>query len=153
MEQIYVQQFVSIKEATRNKIREVFDIKRSSHAEVITDSMGMGIVVCDGTTNEDLKELTIEKMRDFLGSIPVNETITGLLKQVVDKIEEVNVVTPTILEKPQEQPISLEPQAQTSTLETNPTNLNPTYKCPDCEYTNASKQGLRMHIYKKHTKK
>lgn len=141
MEQIYVQQFVLLKESTRNKLREIFRIPRSSHAEVVTDHMGVGTVVCDGTTNVDLQQLTVEKMRDYLGTAAVNETISDLLKQVVDKIE---YVEPPVEIKPVE--VKIEPKVE----EKVEINVN---KCPDCEYVNASKQGMRMHVLRKHLHK
>lgn len=141
--------WVSVNSNTRDKLREIFKIPRTSHAEVITDSMGKGTVVCDGTSNVDLQELTVEKMIDFLGTAAIDETIYDLFKKVVEKIETPELIESTTIElKPSIEPIN----ASSDVLKEEQTIIN-VNKCPDCEYTHASKQGLRMHIYKKHTKK
>lgn len=136
IEQITVPIWVSLSQETRNKLRQIFFIPHSSHAEVVTDAMGNSKVISDGTTNEDLKTLSVERMRDFLGSAAINETVYDLFKRTVEKVEEVTNGT-------------LEPKIENGSAIL-PTN---TLKCPDCEYTHASKQGMRMHIYAKHTKK
>lgn len=47
----------------RSRIRILFSIPRSSHAEVVD-----GKLMTDGTTAKDFEALTIEKMKDYLKS-------------------------------------------------------------------------------------
>lgn len=136
--------WVSVKAETRNKLREIFLVPKTSFAQVVTDHMGVGTVISDGCTNEDLKSLTVEKMQDYLGTVAVNDTVFDLFKRCVEKIEYIAPVE----EKPQEGAISENPILKETTSE-----QSNVIKCPDCEYTHASKQGMRMHIMKRHTKK
>ncbi len=53
--------WVHLSSETRSRIRSLFNIPRSSHV-VVND----GYMETDGTTVEDLKHLTVEKMRDHL---------------------------------------------------------------------------------------
>lgn len=53
--------WVSLSNEQRNRIRSIFLIPRSSHT-VVND----GRIESDGTTYEDLKHLTIEKMQVYL---------------------------------------------------------------------------------------
>lgn len=138
IEQVTVPTWVSVKYETRTKLRELFMIPHSSHAEVITDAMGHSTVMSDGTTNTDLQSLTVERLRDYLGSAAINETVHDLFKKVVEKIEK---------------PVEIVPQGSINEVKSEPIKEVNNNKCPDCEYTHASKQGLRMHIMKKHLKK
>ncbi len=55
--------WVSLPNEVRHKIRIAFKIPRSSNT-VVDD----GKVLTDGTTDEDLKHLTTEKMQEYLGN-------------------------------------------------------------------------------------
>lgn len=154
IEQITTPIFLSVSKETRDKIRKEFLIGMSGHAEVVTDQFGKATVLCDGTTNSDLQNLTVEKMRDFLGTAAVNETVYDLFKRVVEKIEEPEKIA-KILEVDREEGIKsgiLSPEPIIQQTE-KPQTINNVNKCPDCEYTHASKNGLRMHIMKKHLHK
>lgn len=102
------------------------------------------MVMCDGTTLADLQHLTAEKMRDFIGTAAIDETLNDLFNKCIKKIE-----TPTNADIVQPLSTTKQEIASSEVLKDN-TNVN---KCPDCEYVHASKQGLRMHIYAKHTRK
>ncbi len=53
--------WISLPNEVRYKIRSIFSIPRSSNT-VVND----GVVETDGTTHQDLQNLTVEKMRDYL---------------------------------------------------------------------------------------
>ncbi len=149
-EQVTVHLWVSVKTDTRNKLRGIFLIPKSSFAQVVTDHMGIATVISDGSTNEDLKCLTVEKMQDFLGSVAANDTVFDLFKRCVEKME---YIAP-IEEKPLTEPISENPIVMETTSEETKTpnvpNVPNVYKCADCAYTHASPRGIRMHSMKKH---
>ena len=142
-EQIYPQQWVQLKPETRAKLREIFLIPKTSFAQVVTDHMGVGTVVSDGTTIVDLQSLTVEKMRDYLGTAAVDETVYDLFKRCIEKLETIEPKITVIDNVPH-----VEYKEEGMVMK----NIN-VNKCPDCEYTHASKQGLRMHILKKHLHK
>lgn len=79
-----IHMWVSLPNEVRYRIRTLFNIPRSSNT-IVSD----GVIETDGTTNEDFKALTIEKMQNYLG-----ETSTDfhkLFDKVVAKIiEEMN---------------------------------------------------------------
>ena len=144
IQQITTPLFVSLSPETRDKIREIFKVPRTSYAEVVTNPMGQATVVCDGTTNVDLQQLTVEKMRDFLGTAAINETIYDLFKKCVEKIE---TPVPEAI---------VQPVSTTTANIASPNDIKATInvnKCPDCAYTHASVKGLRMHILRKHLHK
>ncbi len=143
LEQVTIPIWVSLDIETRNKLRQIFLIPKSSHADVVTDHMGVARVMSDGTTNEDLKQLSVEKMRDYLGTAAINETVYDLFKQVVDKIEKVETF----------KEIENLPNPFIQVIHDKVDFVPKVLKCEDCDYTHASKQGLRMHILKKHLKK
>ena len=76
-----VSTWVSLSNEVRNRIRAIFEIPRSSHV-VVND----GRVETDGTTYEDLKKLTVEKMQSYVGD---NSTdFHKLFDMVVAKVTE-----------------------------------------------------------------
>lgn len=76
--------WVSLSSEQRNKIRQLFSIPRSSH--VIVDD---GKIVTDGTTTEDFKHLTVEKMQEYLkdDSTDFHKLFDKVLSRVQDEIE------------------------------------------------------------------
>lgn len=58
-----MQTWLSLSNETRNRIRKDLGIKKSGHVEVFD-----GHVLCDGTMMEDLAELTLAKMQEYVGS-------------------------------------------------------------------------------------
>jgi hypothetical protein len=136
---------VSVKASTRAKLRQIFFIPHSSHADVVTDHMGIATVMSDGTTNVDLQSLTVEKMHDYLGSAAINETVHDLFKRCVQKIE-----SPT--PEPIIQPLSttkaeIAPQID---LKADSKVVGETIKCEKCAFESKSAFAIRMHISKKH---
>lgn len=73
--------WVSLPNEVRHRIRVLFSIPRSS-STVVND----GKIETDGTTYEDFKHLTIEKMQNYLGSKSSN--LYELFDQVVARIND-----------------------------------------------------------------
>lgn len=145
LDQVTVPTWVSVKTETRTKLREIFLIPHSSHAQVITDQMGKSTLLSDGTTNEDLKALSVEKMQDYLGSVAADDTVHSLFKRCVDKVE-----TPTqdsIVENPSTNLPSVPP---TSEIKGDSKVENGVIKCEKCAFESKSKIGMRLHVGKKH---
>ena len=104
---ISIHTWLSLSDEVRYRIRSIFKIPRSSNT-VVND----GKIETDGTTNEDFKHLTVEKMQTYL-----NETSTDFYKlfdKVIEKVkEELSpktipvVVTPTVISNP---PVIYPPQ-------------------------------------------
>lgn len=100
---ISVPMWVSLPDPVRAKIRILFNIPRSSNVVVFD-----GRVETDGTTHEDLKNLTTEKMQKYLHSestdfhklfdLVVAQVIESMqpIKQIVEATEglQVNLETP-----------------------------------------------------------
>lgn len=88
-QQVTTSQWLLLKPETRDKLREIFFIPKSSCVEVVTDMSGIGHVMSDGTTHKDLATITVEKMRDYLGQelTTLDETFNSLFEKVVAKIE------------------------------------------------------------------
>lgn len=160
IEQITIPIWVSLSNETRGKLREIFKIPMSTHTEVVTDHMGKGIILCDGSTNVDLQVITVEKLQDFLGSIALNENIYDLFKRAVMKIEskeETVESTARQLELPLDtrdvpkNAIEVK-RADIKADQDGITEIktSTTFRCPECIYENASKQGMRMHMMRKH---
>lgn len=76
--------WTSLSAEQRLRIRALFDIPRSSHV-VVND----GRMETDGTTNEDFKHLTTEKMQAYLGSdsTDFHRLFDMVLSRVQDEIE------------------------------------------------------------------
>lgn len=86
--------WVSLPNEVRYRIRAIFNIPRSSNT-VVND----GAIETDGTTYEDFKALTIEKMQEYLGSTDTD--FHKLFDEVVAKVNDelypkVAVVAPVI---------------------------------------------------------
>ena len=67
---ISIHTWLSLSDEVRYRIRSIFKIPRSSNT-VVND----GKIETDGTTNEDFKHLTVEKMQTYL-----NDTSTDFYK-------------------------------------------------------------------------
>ena len=78
---ISIHTWLSLSDEVRYSIRSIFKIPRSSNT-VVND----GKIETDGTTNEDFKHLTVEKMQTYL-----NDTSTDFYKlfdRVIEKVKE-----------------------------------------------------------------
>ena len=73
--------WTSLSNEVRYRVRVAFNIPRSSTVEV-----NDGVVVSDGTTPEDFKALTIEKMQTYLSD--TSNDFHKLFDKVVAKINE-----------------------------------------------------------------
>ena len=73
--------WVSLSNEVRHRIRVAFNIPRSSTVDV-----NDGVVVSDGTTADDFKALTIEKMQNFVDS--ESNDFHKLFDAVVAKVNE-----------------------------------------------------------------
>ena len=158
MEQIYGPQWVKVKLETRTKMRELFLIPKTSHAEVVNNEYGISSVISDGTTNTDLQQLTVEKMRDFLGTVAINENVLDLFKQVVEKIEQIEpvvekipetVITSTPQEKPQVAQIPEIPSTLND-IKADSVVVDNILKCSKCAFETKSNFAMKMHLGKKH---
>jgi hypothetical protein len=148
IEQITVPLWLSVTKETRDKLRELFLIPKSASCEVVTNEMGVGIVISDGTTNVDLQQLSVPKMIDYLGTAAIDETVYDLFKRCIEKIETIVISTPIpSIEKP------LVPIAETlpqNDIKADSKVVGDTIKCEKCEFQTASKFAMRMHVGKKH---
>lgn len=78
--QINTFQWVSLPQETRNRLIEIFSLKKSGHVEVENKT-----VMTDGYTNQDLAGITVEKMQEYTGTD--EEEYFSLFKAVLAKIE------------------------------------------------------------------
>ena len=149
IEQITQPIWVSLKLETRNKLREIFKVPRSSASETITDNFGVSHIVSDGSTNVDLQAITVEKLVEYVGSAAINETIYDLFKRAVAKAETPAIVIETV--DVHKGDFLKMPEIKDATPTINvPEGKTPLFKCPECAYTHASKRGMRMHQMRKH---
>jgi hypothetical protein len=76
--------WVSLPNDVRHKIRGIFSIPRSESVFV-----NDGVIETDGTTPQDFKVLTVEKMQSFLSSeeTDFNKLFDLVVARVVDEIE------------------------------------------------------------------
>lgn len=81
--QVSVHDWLALPMLIRVEMRKVFNIPRSSHTLVEGN-----IVKSDGTTYEDLKAITIEKLQVFLNTDPEQTDFVKLFNGVVAKIAE-----------------------------------------------------------------
>lgn len=63
-ERIYQQHWMALPKNVRHHLVEIFDIKRSGITEIRDQE-----VISDGTTNNDLGEITLEKLNEYIGSV------------------------------------------------------------------------------------
>ncbi len=82
--------WVSLPNEVRHKIRVAFQIPRSSNT-VVDD----GKIITDGTTDEDLKHLTTEKMQTYLGdtSTDYHKLFDKVIAKVTEELYPTIVVT------------------------------------------------------------
>ncbi len=75
--------WVSLPSEVRHKIRILFKIPRSSNT-VVDD----GKIITDGTTDEDLKHLTTEKMQEYLHdtSTDYHKLFDKVIARIVDEL-------------------------------------------------------------------
>ncbi len=104
--QLSVENWVSLPQDTRDKLREVFNVRRSTMASVVG-----GRLMCDGSTYEDLGVITVEAMQSFLGSKDKNfqdliakciAKVNGeeVKEEVKEMVKEVVEVVGSVEEKP-----------------------------------------------------
>lgn len=62
-EQIYQHQFMALPRDVRDRLRLIFNIPRTGIIEVVDKT-----VITDGTTNENMKVVTHEKLKEYIGS-------------------------------------------------------------------------------------
>ena len=81
---ISLHMWVSLPNEVRHRIRALFSIPRSSNT-VVND----GRIETDGTTNEDFKHLTIDKMQKYLNdtSSDFHKLFDMVVAKVVDEIQ------------------------------------------------------------------
>lgn len=72
--QITIPQWLSLTIETRQRLKELFSIPRSSGSQV-----NDGVVVSDGHTHEDLKRVSIEAMVKYLNGVSVVKGDEGYL--------------------------------------------------------------------------
>lgn len=82
--------WLSLNNEMRHKVRTLFAIPRSSNT-VVND----GKIESDGTTNEDLQHLTIQKMQDFV--LSDSNDMHYLFGLVIEKIKNPEVVGAVIV--------------------------------------------------------
>ena len=115
-------QWMQISQKTREKLREIFCIPRSSYSWVRDN-----YVVTDGVTNKDLEALTDEKMQDYSG---VSGTSEKMLEECIKKIEKLPKLTEAKLVEAIEDIVP--------------------FKCSKCEFVGTSDKTLKFHIIKEH---
>lgn len=96
MHTISLNTWVELPNPIRYKIREIFNIPRSSNTMVVD-----GMIESDGTTHEDIQHLTIEKMQKYLGD--ASEDLHVLFDKVVARVNDelqgrVNIVEVPVIE-------------------------------------------------------
>jgi hypothetical protein len=147
IEQITVPTWLTISAETRMKLREIFKINQSSHTQVVTDQFGKPQVLSDGCTDADLQAITVEKLRDFLGTAASDETIYDLFKLTVRKVEKPGMIETASVE---EKHATNEPVAPTNDIKADSRVVGDTLKCEKCAFETRSKFAMRMHMGKKH---
>ena len=60
---IYQHQWMSLEKEVRNHLISIFDIPKTGICEIIDQ-----VVICDGVTNQDLQEITKDRMVAYVGS-------------------------------------------------------------------------------------
>lgn len=80
-----VQEWLKLSPTTRAVITDLFSVPRSRGAQI--ETMGeTSVVKSDGCTEEDLKQITIEKMQSFLNDSSSSDYV-ALFNAVVTKVE------------------------------------------------------------------
>lgn len=93
--------WVSLPNEVRYRIRSTFHIPRSSNSHVDN-----GIIITDGVTPDDLKQLTIEKMQKYLStnSTDFHKLFDSVVAKISDELAGVFVTTPGLEVAPTEVP-------------------------------------------------
>jgi len=73
--------WISLSNEQRIRIRAIFNIPRSAHVQV-----NDGVIETDGTTPEDFKALSVEKMKAYLSSD--SDDFHKLFDMVIAKVQE-----------------------------------------------------------------
>lgn len=91
---ISIATWVSLPTEVRYRIRALFKIPRSSNT-VVND----GRIETDGTTHEDFKHLTIEKMQDYLNVVhsDFHKLFDGVVARVSDELQKPKVLSAVIV--------------------------------------------------------
>jgi hypothetical protein len=85
--QIFVPQWIGLSQETREKLRQIFNIKRSVQVEVVNN-----VLISDGSTDKDLSVMTAETMRTYLKS--KEKDFVKLFNAVSDSLETPKIVEP-----------------------------------------------------------
>lgn len=104
--QLYVPEWIGLKQETRIKLEEIFNIGKSVGTEVVNNT-----IVCDGHSNRDLEVMNVSTMQEYINSS--EEDFMKLFTKVLNKVEgekeevevvetpvEINTQTETINAKP-----------------------------------------------------
>ena len=91
--QLSVQNWVSLDQPTREKLREVFNVKRSTMT-VVEDQR----LKCDGSTYEDLGVITVEAMQNYLQTD--EQDFVKLFADTLDKVSGKYIPKPKQVEEP-----------------------------------------------------
>ena len=91
---ININSWVSLSQEVRNKIRGIFNIPRSGNV-MVND----GRIETDGTTFDDFKVLTVEKMQEYLGDTSTDfhklfDSVVAKVKEELNPVGKVEVVPP-----------------------------------------------------------
>lgn len=80
---ISMQAWCSLSNEVRSRFRSVFNIPRSRSTEV-----NDGVIISDGTTYDDLKNLTVEKMQKYLNDelIDFHKLFDKTLAKITDEL-------------------------------------------------------------------
>lgn len=145
--QITTLDWLKVKGETRTKLRDIFLIPQSGMTEVETDQYGKSHIKSDGHTNVDLQVLTVEKMRDFLGTAASDETVYDLFKKVLEKVESpITFDNTTATQEPVNIPIDVPSATITVNI------ASDQLKCDQCPYETGNKRALTAHKTFKHKK-
>ena len=104
---LYPQEWVSLPQETKNRLRIIFNVGRTGSTEVVNGTEGSQVIT-DGTTESDLRVISVESMQQYLG---VKETdfhalfsrlLNSFKEPIVLKVETIEVFEPkdVILDKP-----------------------------------------------------
>ncbi len=150
MDYITIHQWLAVNKETRAKLRQIFFIPSTGMVEVVTDEFGKSHIKQDGHTNVDLQVITVERLRDYLGTAAINETIYDLWKQVVEKVE-----TPVTDEQIKDAVDIL--KSEKILQEGNPIvvidqkgnipmiTVKTPRKCDNCHFVTGSARGMKIH--------
>lgn len=124
----------------RVKLAEMFKIPKTGLVEVVTDAFGKSQVKSDGHTNADLQVLTVERMQEYLETMPSDISMEDLFKMVVTKAGGVK-------HGPEVESATEMPSVVKETVSGIPESK---FACDKCEYKASNKGILTMHKKNKH---